>query len=44
MGPAVFQVSRGNTVVGPGDHLFVLVPTKVRADLEDVFTRWRRRV
>ena len=35
---------RGNTVVAPGDHLFVLVPTKVRADLEDVFTRWRRRV
>jgi cell volume regulation protein A len=35
---------RGGTVVQPGDHLFVLVPRKRRADLEDVFTRWRRRV
>ena len=30
--------------VHPGDHLFVLIPRKRRADLEDVFSRWRRRV
>lgn len=35
---------RGSTVVQPGDRLFVLVPRRKRADLEDVFTRWRRRV
>jgi potassium/hydrogen antiporter len=35
---------RGSTVVKPGDHLFVLVPRSMRADLEDVFARWRRRV
>jgi cell volume regulation protein A len=35
---------RGQTVVQAGDRLFVLVPHNQRADLEDVFTRWRRRV
>jgi cell volume regulation protein A len=35
---------RGSTVVKEGDHLFVLVPRSMRADLEDVFARWRRRV
>jgi cell volume regulation protein A len=35
---------RGSTMVRAGDLLFVLVPRKRRADLEDVFTRWRRRV
>ena len=35
---------RGSTVVEPGDRLFVLVPHDMRADLEDVFARWRRRV
>src|SRR3954463_16487384 len=35
---------RGSTVVREGDRLFVLVPRKTRADLEDVFERWRRRV
>jgi cell volume regulation protein A len=35
---------RGSTVVEAGDRLFVLVPRPARADLEDVFTRWRRRV
>ena len=35
---------RGSTVVEPGDRLFVLVPHARRADLEDVFERWRRRV
>jgi cell volume regulation protein A len=35
---------RGSTVVRPGDRLFVLVPHNQRADLEDVFSRWRRRV
>ena len=35
---------RGSTVLEPGDQLFVLVPRDLRADLEDVFSRWRRRV
>jgi cell volume regulation protein A len=35
---------RGNTVIQPGDRLFVLIPRTMRADLEDVFARWRRRV
>jgi cell volume regulation protein A len=35
---------RGSTVVDAGDRLFVLVPREMRADLEDVFSRWRRRV
>jgi cell volume regulation protein A len=35
---------RGSTVVEPGDRLFVLLPRGRRADLEDVFARWRRRV
>ena len=35
---------RGSTVVQPGDLLFVLVPRSKRADLEDVFSRWRRLV
>jgi cell volume regulation protein A len=35
---------RGSTKIESGDRLFVLVPRSARADLEDVFTRWRRRV
>lgn len=35
---------RGSTVIAPGDRLFVLVPHDRRADLEDVFARWRRLV
>jgi potassium/hydrogen antiporter len=35
---------RGGTVVEPGDRLFVLAPRTVRPELEDVFSRWRRRV
>ena len=35
---------RGSTVVEAGDRLFVLIPRTMRADLEDVFARWRRRV
>jgi potassium/hydrogen antiporter len=35
---------RGSTVVQAGDRLFVLVPKKDRPDLEDVFSRWRRRI
>jgi cell volume regulation protein A len=35
---------RGSTVVQEGDRLFVIVARKKRADLEDVFARWRRRV
>jgi len=35
---------RGSTRVESGDRLFVLLPRTKRADLEDVFARWRRRV
>ncbi len=35
---------RGSTKLSVGDRLFVLAPHKMRADLEDVFSRWRRRV
>jgi cell volume regulation protein A len=35
---------RGSTIIEPGDRLFVLAPRTIRADLEDVFSRWRRRV
>jgi potassium/hydrogen antiporter len=35
---------RGSTVVEPGDRLFVLAPRSMRPELEDVFSRWRRRV
>jgi cell volume regulation protein A len=35
---------RGSTVLQSGDRLFVLLPRKLRADLDDVFTRWRRMI
>jgi potassium/hydrogen antiporter len=35
---------RGSTRVEPGDVLFVLVPHGKRPDVEDAFSRWRRRV
>jgi potassium/hydrogen antiporter len=35
---------RGSTIIEPGDRLFVLVPHSVRPAVEDVFSRWRRRV
>ena len=35
---------RGSTVIDPDDHLFVLAPRSMRQDVEDVFSRWRRRV
>jgi cell volume regulation protein A len=35
---------RGSTVIEAGDRLFVLAPLGRRADLEDVFARWRRLV
>ena len=35
---------RGSTIIEPGDRLFVLVPHEVRPAVEDVFSRWRRRV
>ncbi len=35
---------RGSTVIEPGDRLFVLAPRSMRKDVEDVFSRWRRRV
>ena len=35
---------RGSTVVRPGDRLYVLAPRTMRPAVEDVFSRWRRRV
>jgi cell volume regulation protein A len=35
---------RGSTTIEPGDRLFVLAPRSLRAAIEDVFSRWRRRV
>ena len=35
---------RGSTVIQAGDRLFVLAPRARRPELEDVFSRWRRRV
>jgi cell volume regulation protein A len=35
---------QGTTAIEPGDRLFVLAPRAMRAELEDVFSRWRRRV
>ena len=35
---------RGSTIIQPHDLLFVLTPRTMRQDIEDVFTRWRRRV
>jgi potassium/hydrogen antiporter len=35
---------RGRTVIEAGDRLFVPAPRSLRPELEDVFTRWRRRV
>ena len=35
---------RGSTVIEAGDRLFVLAPRESRPELEDVFSRWRRRV
>jgi len=35
---------RGSTIIEPGDHLFVLAPRPLRPAVEDVFSRWRRRV
>jgi cell volume regulation protein A len=35
---------RGSTVIEPGDRLYVLAPHDLRPAIEDVFSRWRRRV
>ena len=35
---------RGSTIVESGDRLFVLAPRSTRPAVEDVFSRWRRRV
>jgi cell volume regulation protein A len=35
---------RGSTLIRAGDRLFVLAPHSMRATVEDVFARWRRRV
>jgi hypothetical protein len=31
-------------MIEPGDRLFVLAPHAMRRDVEDTFSRWRRRV
>ena len=35
---------RGSTLIHAGDRLFVLAPRAARPELEDVFSRWRRRI
>jgi potassium/hydrogen antiporter len=35
---------RGSTIIHAGDRLSVLAPRAARPELEDVFSRWRRRV
>ncbi len=35
---------RGSTVIEPGDRLYVLAPHGIRPAIEDVFSRWQRRV
>ncbi len=35
---------RGSTIIEPGDRLYVLAPRSLRPAIEDVFSRWRRRV
>jgi cell volume regulation protein A len=35
---------RGSTVIQPGDRLLVLAQRAMRPEIEDVFSRWRRRV
>ena len=35
---------RGSTIIEPGDRLYVLTPRSLRPAVEDVFSRWRRRV
>ena len=35
---------RGSTIVEAGDRLYVLAPHSMRSTVEDVFSRWRRRV
>jgi cell volume regulation protein A len=35
---------RGSTILEPGDRLYVLAPRSLRPAVEDVFSRWRRRV
>ena len=35
---------RGSTVIEPGDRLFILAPHPMRPEIEDVFSRWRRRI
>ena len=35
---------RGSTILQPGDRLFVLAPRSARQDVDDVFSRWRRRI
>ena len=35
---------RGSTVIEPGDRLYVLIPQGTRGAIDDVFSRWRRRV
>lgn len=35
---------RGSSVIEPGDRVYVLIPQGMRGAIDDVFSRWRRRV
>jgi len=35
---------RGSTIIEAGDRLYVLVPRSLRPAVEDVFSRWQRRI
>lgn len=35
---------RGSTIIQPGDYIFVLAAHSLRPEIEDVFSRWRRRI
>ena len=35
---------RGSTLIHAGDRLFVLAPAAARPEMDDVFSRWRRRI
>jgi cell volume regulation protein A len=35
---------RGSTIIEPGDRLYVLAPHAMRPAIEDVFSRWQRRI
>jgi cell volume regulation protein A len=35
---------RGSTIIEPGDRLYILAPHAMRPAIEDVFSRWQRRI